>query len=59
LKNDLQQSWFVKPPGIFASVQKVKMKTFITRDGHLAVLTVQNPEGNSLRYDGPAGITAG
>lgn len=30
----------------------------LLEDGGLAVLTVQSPEGNSLRYDGPTGITA-
>ena len=30
----------------------------LLEDGRIAVLTVQNPEGNSIRYDGPAGITA-
>ena len=28
-------------------------------DGEIAVLTVQNPEGNSLYYDGPAGVQPG
>lgn len=28
----------------------------LTEDGHIAVLTVQNPEGNSVRYNGPAGV---
>lgn len=31
----------------------------LLEDGRIALLTVRNPEGNSLRYDGPAGITAG
>lgn len=31
----------------------------LLEDGRMAVLTVQNPEGNSIHYDGPAGITAG
>ena len=30
----------------------------LLEDDRMAVLTVQNPEGNSIRYDGPAGITA-
>ena len=29
----------------------------LLEDGRIALLTVQNPEGNSIRYDGPAGIT--
>lgn len=31
----------------------------LLEDGRIALLTVRNPEGNSLRYDGPAGITGG
>ena len=31
----------------------------LLEDGRMAVLTVQNPEGKGIRYDGPAGITAG
>ena len=31
----------------------------LLEDGRMAVLTVQNPEGNSIHFDGPAGITAG
>ena len=31
----------------------------LLEDGRIALLTVRNPEGNSLRYDGPAGITSG
>ena len=30
----------------------------LLEDGRIALLTVQNPEGNSIRYDGPASITA-
>lgn len=28
----------------------------LIEDGRIAVLTVQNPEGNSIRYGGPAGV---
>lgn len=31
----------------------------LLEDGRIAVLTVQNPEGNSICYGGPDGITAG
>ena len=31
----------------------------LLEDGRIALITVQNPEGNSIRYDGSAGITAG
>lgn len=31
----------------------------LTEDGQIAVTTVQSPDGGSIRYDGPAGVTAG